>query len=54
MGNIITIEKDSIVFRDIGTDGIWDDEVHSIPYEEITQISFGDNYSKTFCKYANK
>ena len=51
MGKIITIEEDSVICRDIGTDGKWEDEIHSIPYEEITQISFGDNYSKMYWKY---
>lgn len=53
MGNIITIEEDSVIFRDVGTDGKLEDEIHSIPYKEITQISFGDNYSKMYWKYVN-
>ena len=32
-------------------DYVWDDEVHDIPYEDITQISYGDNYSKMYYKY---
>lgn len=51
MGNIITIEEDNVTFRDVGTDGKLEDEIHSIPYKEITQVSFGDNYSKMYWKY---
>lgn len=54
MGRIISIEDDSISFKDIGIDGIWDDAIHVIPYEDITQISFGDNYSKMYYKYVRE
>lgn len=54
MGKIVAIEDDTISFKDIGMDGIWDDEIHSIPYEDITQISYGDNYSKMYYKYVSK
>lgn len=54
MGEIITIEDDSVSFKDIGMDGIWDDEIHNIPYEEITQITYGDNYSKMYYKYVGR
>lgn len=48
-----SIEEDSVIFRDVDTDGKLEDEIHSIPYKEITQISFGDNYSKMYWKYVN-
>lgn len=51
MGNIISVESKSVVFKDIGTDGKWDEECHTILYDEITQISFGDNYSRMFYKH---
>ena len=54
LGKIITVEDDGVNFKDVGMDGIWDDEIHKIPYEEITQISYGDNYSKMFYKYVEK
>ncbi len=54
MGKIITIEDDSINFKDIGMDGIWDDEIHNIPYTHITQITYGDNYSKMYYKYVKR
>ena len=53
MGKIITIEENGVIFRDVDTDGKLEDEIHSIPYGEITQISFGDNYSKMYWKYVN-
>ena len=46
--------NDTVRFKDIGMDGVWDDEVHDIPYEDITQISYGDNYSKMYYKYVTK
>lgn len=54
MGEIVAIDDDNVSFKDIGMDGIWDDEIHSILYEDITQISFGDNYSKMYYKYVTK
>ena len=54
LGKIINIENDGINFKDVGMDGIWDDEIHKILYEEITQISYGDNYSKMYYKYVDK
>ena len=54
LGKIVTIEDDGVVFKDVGVDGEWDDETHKISYADITQITFGDNCSKTFYKYANK
>ena len=54
MGEIVAIDDDNVSFKDIGMDGIWDDEIHSIPYEDITQISYGDNYSKMYYKYVSK
>lgn len=54
LGKVITVEDDGINFKDVGMDGIWDNEIHKIPYEEITQISYGDNYSKMYYKYVEK
>ena len=54
MGKIVAIEDDTVRFKDVGMDGVWDDEVHDIPYEDITQISYGDNYSKMYYKYVSK
>ncbi len=54
MGEIIAIGDDNVSFKDVGMDGIWDDEIHSILYEDITQISYGDNYSKMYYKYVTK
>jgi hypothetical protein len=54
MGEIVAIKDDNVSFKDIGMDGLWDNETHDIPYEDITQISYGDNYSKMYYKYVKK
>ena len=54
MGKIIAIEDNNVSIKDIGMDGVWDGEIHDIPYEDITQISYGDNYSKMYYKYVAK
>ena len=54
LGKIKSIGLEGVIFKDIGMDGVWDDETHKIPFEEITQITFGDNYSKMYYKYVDK
>lgn len=54
LGKIDIIEYDGVIFKDVGMDGIWDVETHKILFDKITQITFGDNYSKMFYKYAEK
>lgn len=54
MGKIIAIEDDIVRFKDVGMDGVWDDEIHDISCEDITQVSYGDNYSNMYYKYVKK
>ena len=54
MGKNVAVDDDKVSFKDIGMDGIWDDEIHSILYEDITQVTYGDNYSKMYYKYVKK
>lgn len=54
LGKICTLENDGVVFKDIGVDGVWDDEPHKILFNEITQITYSDNYSKMFYKYVEE
>ena len=54
MGKIVAIDEDNVSFKDVGMDGVWDDEIHDISYEDITQVSYGDNYSKMYYKYVKK
>ena len=51
LGKIKAVEQDGIVFKDIDMDGRWDNESHKIIFDEIAQITYGDNYSKMFYKY---
>lgn len=54
LGIIKDVKDENVEFLDIGMDGEWDNETHIIPYDEITQINFGDNYSKVYYKYCDK
>lgn len=51
LGKIVEVGLHDVSFIDIGTDGKWDDKAHSISFEEITQITFEDNYSRMYYKY---
>ena len=54
LGKIINVNEDSISFKDLDMFGKWDENINNIPLNEITQIAFGDNYSKMFFKYIEK
>ena len=54
LGIIVRMEGETVLFSDIGMDGEWDDVISTIMLDEITQITFGDNYSKLFYKYIEK
>ena len=51
LGKIIDIKDCNLVFKDIGPDGKWDEELNTILFDDITQLSFDDYYSKMFYKY---
>ena len=44
IGVIRSVRKHSILFQDFAANGVWQ-EVHKIPYDEITRVCFGDRYS---------
>ncbi len=54
LGIVKAVKDENVEFLDIGMDGKWDNETHIIQYDEITQINFGDNYSKMYYKYCDK
>lgn len=51
MGKIKEVRKNEVQFLCVETNGKWENSTTIIPFREITQISFGDNYSKKFYKY---
>ena len=54
LGKIETVETDGVFFQDIDVNGTWDDETHKILFNEITRISYGDNYAKVFYRYVEE
>lgn len=50
IGSIEKAKKNSVVFHPFDADGIWFDSVE-IPYRKITNVIFGDRYSKGFEEY---
>ena len=44
IGVIRAVRKKSILFQDFDANGGWQ-EIHKIPYDEITRVCFGDRYS---------
>lgn len=51
LGEIMDIKDCHLIFKDIGPDGKWDEELNTILFDDITQISFDNYYSKMFYKY---
>ena len=50
IGSIEKAKKNSVIFHPFDADGIWFDSVE-IPYKKITNVIFGDRYSKGFEEY---
>lgn len=50
LGKVKKIKKSSIIFSPFDADGKWFDDVE-LPFSEITSVTFGDRYSKTYGEY---
>lgn len=51
MGKILEVKEDALLFKDVDMFGKWDENINTILFEDITQITYGDNYSKMYYKY---
>ena len=53
IGRILKVKKSHLLFSHFDADGIWQED-EDIPYFEITSVTFGDRYSKTWQEYLSK
>ena len=51
LGKIQTVKENCVIFKDVDMNGKWDESLDEILFDNITQITFDDNYSKTYYKY---
>ena len=51
IGQILSVDYDSVVFANFDGLGHWDEVPHTIPYKEITKLQFDTPYVNTFSKY---
>lgn len=51
IGRIEEVTSTAVIMKTFDACGQWEPGVRIIPYEEITMISIGDHYSKTYYKY---
>lgn len=51
IGQILSVDEDSVCFANFDALGRWDDAPDTIPFEEITQVQFDTPYVQTFSKY---
>ncbi len=54
LGKAISTNDECVEILEIGMDGKWDIATEFIPFNEIIQVSFADNYSKLYYKYADE
>ncbi len=54
IGSIEEIEDNNIVFRNFDADGIWQEQLDIINFNEITSVTFNSRYIKIFSKYLKK
>ena len=51
LGQILSIDSDSLCFAHFNALGRWDKDPHTIPLEKITKLQFDTPYVQTFSKY---
>lgn len=51
IGQILSVDEDSVRFANFDGLGRWDDAPHMIPFGEITKLQFETLYVQTFSKY---
>ena len=51
IGRILSVEDDSISFANFDALGIWENQSHEIPTDEITKLQFDTPYLRAFSKY---
>ena len=51
IGQILSVDEDSMCFANFDGLGRWDDTPHTIPFVEITKVQFETPYVQTFSKY---
>ncbi|CAL4867768.1 hypothetical protein MMA231_02035 [Asticcacaulis sp. MM231] len=54
VGQIDSIEKDSVDLKAVDPGGNWIEEALDCPYEEITLVQFDDSYSRTLQRYVER
>lgn len=51
LGIVQDIKNDCVIFKDVDMNGKWSDVSDKILLDDITQITFDDNYSRMYYKY---
>ncbi len=51
IGKLMEIREDEFTFWYFDATGRWDDELDVVDYDDVTAISFDDNYTNTIIKY---
>lgn len=54
IGKVISVNSNSISFKEFDSNGVWDDNLLTIPFKWITSVTFNDRYSKTWEDYLTK
>lgn len=54
IGRVVELDEWELTFRYFDATGRWDDEPDLLDYDELTAVSFDDNYTNTIIKYIEK
>ena len=51
VGKLMDVREDEFTFWYFDATGKWDDELDVVDYDDVTAVSFDDNYINTIIKY---
>lgn len=51
IGEVLSVDENSVSFANFDTVGKWDEEPHIIPFSKITKVQFQTPYVRIFSKY---
>ena len=53
IGKIVKVNKHNLIFRQFDADGIWQENMLTIPYSSITHIAWDTRYTNNWFDYLN-
>lgn len=51
IGRIVKVLSTKVIFEHFDADGVWQEEYYSIPFSQITSVTFSSRYVEIYSKY---